>query len=40
MSYLYASAALEDKSAYLVVGLPTLTATRDIHSQQSYQWIL
>ena len=40
MPYSYAPAALEDKSAYLVVGFPTLTATRDIHSQQSYQYIL
>lgn len=37
MSYSYASAALEDKSAYLVIGLPTPTATRGILSQQSNQ---
>lgn len=40
MPYSYAPEALGDKSAYLVLGPPTLTATRDIHSQQSYQWIL
>lgn len=37
MSYSYVSAALEDKSAYLVIGLPTPTATRDILLQQSNQ---
>lgn len=37
MSYSYVSAALEEKSAYLVIGLPTPTATRDILLQQSNQ---
>lgn len=33
------TAALQCKSPYLVTGFPILTVTRNIHSQQSFQWI-